>query len=75
MGLRIEIDKKSGESYDDALNRALKKFRKMCDSANMNEEWQRIRYYEKPSVKRNKKRRQIERMRMFQEKNQQIGRM
>lgn len=49
---------------DEALEKALKRFKRMKEKEGVVREWRRREYYEKPSTVRNRKRKAMERKRM-----------
>jgi small subunit ribosomal protein S21 len=49
---------------DEALERAIKRFKRMKEKEGVVREWRRREFYEKPSTVRNRKRKAMERKRM-----------
>lgn len=49
---------------DEALEKAIKRFKRMVEKEGIVREWRRREFYEKPSTVRNRKRKAIERKRI-----------
>ncbi len=49
---------------DEALDRAIKRFKRMVEKEGIVREWKRREFYEKPSTIRNRKRKAMERKRL-----------
>lgn len=49
---------------DEALDRAIKRFKRMVDKEGIVREWKRREFYEKPSTIRNRKKKAMERKRL-----------
>jgi small subunit ribosomal protein S21 len=49
---------------DEALERAIKRFKRMVEKEGIVREWKRREYYEKPSTIRNRKRKAMERKKL-----------
>jgi small subunit ribosomal protein S21 len=51
-------------SEDEALEKAIKRFKRMVEKEGIVREWRRREFYEKPSTVRNRKRKAMERKRI-----------
>ena len=56
---------------DEALDRAIKRFKRMVEKEGIVREWKRREFYEKPSTIRNRKKKAVERKRL--RKNRKFG--